>query len=436
MAKIPGFFVCALYAAASYAELPSVTVSEVSQDSRRNVTVSYTLSGADAFVTAGFYTNGILAAAVGSASGDVNCRVAPGVRLFKWDMRRDFPDWRGEMSVRVTATPPGKMPEYLVIDLVNRGSRAYCATAADVPGGVLSDVYKTDRMLMRKIAARGVVWRMGQPAGGELSVLKSESGYGSPMTVEECADNETGHRVMLTEDFYMAVYETTQGQYRKVMGTNPSEFASSGDKAPVENVSYDSLRGAVTGEYSGWPADEAEVAEGSVIWTFRDFTGLEGLDLPTEAQWEFACRAGTGTSLNNGENITNPMLGVVDPAITEIGWLRGEGASRTPTHEVGLLAGNAFGLYDMHGNVAEFCLDWVSTGDGYRATFCEGWDRGAVTIDPRGAENGTARIVRGGSMYFGSGWARSAARVGVLVTPGTAARHYGFRLVLPAGKTE
>ena len=426
-------------ATSAWAAAPTVSEVTVSQAKNRDVTVSYLLSGGAAFVTAEILHGAEpVAVAVTNISGDVNGFVQPGRRSFVWRARKDWPDRKEAISVRVTAWPRGQMPDYLVVDLKNTNVRSWYATSNDVPGGVTSLVYKTDKLVMRRIPARNVIWRMGQPAGFEKCNGINDHEYAAESALR---NNETGHKVLLSEDFYMGIYEFTQRQYYNLTGLSPSAKTSGtagnnydGSKAwPVDSVSSDTLRVQTTGSFPGWPQSGHAVAAGSFLRTIRDFTGIESFDLPTEAQWEFACRAGTTTSLNSGKNVADPTSGRSDAALAEGGWSQynssyDERAGNHP-NEVGLLKPNAFGLYDMHGNVEERCLDWLTFGDDYRATFAPGWERGAVTVDPKGPTTGTYRVMRGGDYFYSSCWMRSACRAGRQITPDSGTYHNGFRLV-------
>ena len=416
----------AFAAIGAFAAAPTVSEVEVTQAKNRDVSVSYLLSGGPAFVTAEMVTGGSVASpAMTNVTGDVNCVVPPGRRSFLWKARKDWPDVKAQVSARVMARPSGLMPDYLVVDLKTPNVRSWYATSNDVPGGVTSMVYKTDKLVMRRIPARNVIWRMGQPAGGEL--CQGES-YSSARTLEwRLRDNETGHKVMLTEDFYMGIYELTTSQYRKIAGLSESSIVN-----PVGEISVNALRGAASGTFSGGPADGYAVADGSVLRKLRNLTGIESFDLPTEAQWEFACRAGTSTSLNSGKDAVDTASGHGDANMAEVGWSQYNEPKLNAAHEVGLLKPNAFGLYDMHGNLAERCLDWQTEGDDYRATFAPGWERGAVTVDPIGPASGTYRIVRGGDHFYSSAWARSAARAIYTHLPDVTSARYGIRLVCSA----
>ncbi len=197
----------------------------------------------------------------------------------------------------------------------------------------------------------------------------------------------TPHEVILTTSFKMGVHEVTQAQYEQVMGVNPSEFK--GANNPVETVSWDD---AV--EFCRRLSDlPAEKAAGNV---YR---------LPTEAEWEYACRAGTTTMYSFGDD---------ESELKQYGWFFDNPDSKT--HPVGSKQPNAWGLYDMHGNVEEWCQDR-----------CGDYPRGSVT-DPSGGTSGSVRMIRGGSWCRTAKGCRSAKRYGSRPS----ARYYGsgFRVVL------
>ena len=184
----------------------------------------------------------------------------------------------------------------------------------------------------------------------------------------------------------------TQKQYSLVTGSNSSNF--SGDKRPVENVSYNSIRGSSEG--AKWPSSSA-VDSTSFMGKLRAHTGLD-FDLPTEAQWEYACRAGTTTTYSYGDSSDLSYM-----------W-----CSSDETHEVGLKLPNPWGLYDMHGNIMEWCLDREGTTP-------------SGGTDPVGWTTGSYRVVRGGSWRSEAAYCTSHNRYGE--PPSRATNYYGFRLV-------
>ena len=213
---------------------------------------------------------------------------------------------------------------------------------------------------------------------------------GSPENELERADNETRHRVTLTKGFYLGIHQVTQAQWQAVMGSNPSKFK--GDDLPVEMVSWNDCQEFVKklGEKTGK--------------RFR---------LPTEAEWEYACRAGTTTPFNFGETIST------DQANYDGNHTYGKGKNgvyREKTTPVGTFPANAWGLHDMHGNVWEWCLDWY--GDYQKED----------KKDPFDSNIGTARVLRGGSWFDYPRSCRSGRRNGI--EPGRRGGYYGCRVVL------
>jgi len=214
--------------------------------------------------------------------------------------------------------------------------------------------------------------------------MKFKPILGGTFTMGE--DGES-HQVTLTKPFELGVYAVTQEQYENVMGKNRSKFK--GPRNPVEQVSWDDAV-EFCRRLSELPAEKSE---GYVY------------QLPTEAEWEYACRAGTKTKYSFGDS---------ESELVDYAWYV-ENSGMT-THPVGGKKPNPWGLYDMHGNVFEWCQDWH--GD-YR--------RGSVT-DPSGASLGSVRVYRGGSwkVRLLSGLCHSANRRG---TPGRRRHDLGFRVL-------
>ena len=208
---------------------------------------------------------------------------------------------------------------------------------------------------------------------------------------------DAAHRVTLTKPFYMGLFEVTQKQWSLVMGSDPCSFTTygKGDTYPVHNVSYDMIRGSSAG--AGWPASSAVDAT-SFLGKLQAKTGLN-VDLPTEAQWEYACRAGTATTYYWG----NSMDG-------NYAWYSSNSGSKA--HPVGGKTPNAWGLYDMSGNVWEWCLDWDGTL--------------AYGTDPKGSSSGSYRVFRGGSWYDNGSFSTSSFRL--IITPSYTSGNNGFRL--------
>ena len=184
------------------------------------------------------------------------------------------------------------------------------------------------------------------------------------------------HEVTLTKPFYMGKYEVTQEQWESVMGNNPSS-RTKGAKLPVTDVSWEDCQEFI------------KKLNASTKGGYR---------LPTEAEWEYACRAGTTTAYSYGDSLTKTDANIDGLSISAVG-------SYKP---------NSFGLYDIHGNVWEWCEDWY--GD---------YPAGAVT-DPKGPAKGEYRVLRGGSFNFYESNARSSDRY--IYSPSLRIYLYGFRL--------
>ena len=211
-------------------------------------------------------------------------------------------------------------------------------------------------------------------------------------------DQELQHEVTLTRDFYLSTTEVTQAQWVSVMGSNPS-FFSGCDNCPVEKITwYDAVDycNALSIQEGLTPVYEVDGAE--VAWDPSAY----GYRLPTEAEWEYACRAGTTTAFYNGPGINYGPGCYADPNLDEIAWYceNSSGAKAGKrTQEVGQKLPNAWGLYDMSGNDWEWCWDWFAN-----------YTEDPVT-DPTGPESGSARVGRGGGYFHYVGDCRSAARL-------------------------
>jgi formylglycine-generating enzyme required for sulfatase activity len=236
---------------------------------------------------------------------------------------------------------------------------------------------------------------------------------GSPEDeVDRQEDEGPQTQVTLTQGFYMGKHEVTQGEYLAVMGNNPSWFNGvrpSGEgqqdygtdlTRPVEQVNWDeavAYCGALT---------ERERAAGHIPMNYA-------YRLPTEAEWEYTCRAGTTTRFSHGD----------DPGYTNLthyAWYAYDGNSDEQTHPVGQKLPNPWGLYDMHGSVFEWCQDW--------------WAEnlpGGIALDAQGPDVGPAHVLRGGDWGSGGELSRSSFRF--FGYPGGRRYDIGFRVVLAPG---
>jgi formylglycine-generating enzyme required for sulfatase activity len=242
----------------------------------------------------------------------------------------------------------------------------------------------TDSTLRSAIAASGIAWRVRDTAT-QMEMLLVPTGT---FTMGCTASNQSGcdgdenptHSVTITQAFYMGRYEVTQSQWVAKMGSNPSFFVGQSDSAsrPVEQVSWN---------------------------TIQSYLSSTGMRLPTEAEWEYACRAGTTAAFNNGSSDDN--------TVGNIAWYTGNSGNQT--HAVGGKAANALGLHDMSGNVLEYVNDW------YDVSYY--WV--SPSTNPLGPGSGTYRVLRGGGWPYGADGVRSSFRT---YTPSDAASLIGFRV--------
>jgi formylglycine-generating enzyme required for sulfatase activity len=245
----------------------------------------------------------------------------------------------------------------------------------------------TDPALRAAIAATGLAWRV-RDTGTQIEMLLIPPGtfqMGCIMGSNQYGCNsweQPVHTVTLTNAFYLGRYEVTQSQWVAKMGSNPSYFqASNGfpDSAsrPVERVSWTAIQG---------------------------YLGVTGMRLPTEAEWEYACRAGTQTPFYNGS--TN------DSTVGTLAWYSPNAGNQT--RPVGGKAANGFGLHDMLGNVYEWVSDWY---DAYPSS---------AQTNPTGPVSASDRVIRGGAYSNGTDFVRSSYRI--YSSPGVTLSYIGFRV--------
>lgn len=393
-------------------EISGVTM-EVVQPSSGMVEIGYRLEGDDpAIVTFDVLKNGVSIGGeyLTNAVGDLNRRIEPGERKIYW---RADQTWRRHdetsgLSVEVKAWSLDAPPTFMCVDLKEvPGAVFYYEDKSQIPGGIGDLQYKTDKLLMRKITAEGVTFLMGCPT----SVAAPKRG-----------DNEAPHLVTFGSDYYMGVYEVTRGQYPLLTGNPCAECAPGGgdnDLLPAGGITYLTLLG-----YSKYPSesDPASSATGYAIGLARSRIGIK-FNIPTEAQWEYACRAGTSSVRYDGKEVSGWSTGV-NQDLDVIANYKVKDANRTPI-AVGSLQANAWDLYDMLGNVAEWCLDYY--GKDYKHTV------GESLLDPTGPDTPDKaghRVVRGGSCYDQYAYQmRSAYRTSNKYSEG-AWPSRGFRLVV------
>lgn len=396
----------AAVAALSAAATPVVSGVKLEQKSNRTAEVTYTLDG-DAVVTLDILTNATDGAWVSIGAdnithtwGDVNVLVkGAGEHTLYWAPEKAWTDRfeiKYDVKAVVKAWAPDAPPDYMVVDLETPGAIRYYETAAQLPdGGLTNDCYRMDRLVMRKIPAKGVQWRMGSPS--------TETGRKTGKWEAE----ETTHYVTLTNDYYMGVFEVTK---RQVYYMGGDWAAAAVATLPAQQTTYVKIRGD-NASYD-WPVNGHAVDAASYIGKLRELTGIDTFDLPSEARWEYACRAGNGGAYNNGNDLPS------------LGWYADN--SGNAVHRVGEKSPNAWGLYDMHGNVFELCLDWCQDDLGSASVT----EPDVAKTDAYGDGN-FYKVARGGGYDRTSDICRNAYRT-TYNRVGNGNLNTGFRLVCDA----
>ena len=479
MNNIKKALVCVAVAGTATLATATPIVSNVTMtqsDASRMVTITYRLTE-DAVVTLDVQTNATPNAATGwtSIGGEAVCNAqgavwrkvtsadADGSGNYTITWRPDL-SWTDEFGkgfkipdgcakAVVTAWATNNTPDYMVVDLAAEKTVRYYPAADFLPksgphqeGAAITNnpVYKTSKLVMCKIMAGGVEWTMGS-ADGET---------------DRDATLETPHVATLSNNYYIGVFEVTQAQWSNIATNNRAEvhYTVDGAMRPMEGVCFNHIRIRTnTAKYNAsdpevanftWPNDPAP---SSFLGLLRSKTGID-FDLPSEAQWEFACRAGNGSGFwNNGSAIKNNGTSA-DVNLDKLGRYANGAVSNNEsqgpyyngnangTAIVGTYEPNDWGLYDMHGNVFEICLDW------YEANIATATDAsgelygGRVNIDPANPScylSGVSvsgegqHVIRGGSWYYSADKNRPAYRKNI--DPRTRNNHMGFRVVCTAG---
>lgn len=423
---------------------PLVSDVGMSQASSRLVTITYRLANEPGVITVDIQTN---AAPEGSAwvsiaaekkenllgfVGDVHKVVQPTqgqeTRTITWSPDKFWPGSRADMAnVRavVTAWATNAPPDYMVVNLCPPHDVTYYPFKELVPGGVTDRRYKGEYMVFRKIPARGVIWYAGM----------------LPATASYYAEAKR-HRVTLTQDYYMGLHEVTISHITSIGDGTPDRYGTYHTPADGGWGSYmDYWRGATKG--SQWPTFRGdgsfdyetshEVDPTSMLGKMRSHHGLD-FDIPTEAQWEYAARAGSPGLVYTDTDLRTTAITSGDLAPIA----RYSGNKQEPDCEgltgnkavIGSYAPNAWGLYDMLGNASELCLDWFgSWADQFP-------DDDKVYVDPVGPASGEKRAYRGYDYSSGGGAGQYA-----MMIPGRVERHNpdgtdcysgpGIRLCLP-----
>ena len=349
----------------------------------------------------------------------------------------------GETLYRIYCLTNGTCEEVTRADLLNGYYGSIVTNFAEIGEGYRTSLtnvliwtgvtnnpaYKTTHLVMRKIPAANKVWQIGSPSTEPGRAVK---------------DNEEQKWVKLTQDFYIGVFPVTQAQFANSVSaprTPVFKDEPDSDYHPMDNLSYSALRGDTSGtgrngEKINWPTNsylhDVRTQSGYASYCNdlrKKFDGVE-FDLPFDPQWEFACRAGVyDKGLNDGLGLRSGAE--ESDRLDALGWYAGNSGGKT--HAVGLKRPNAFGLYDMHGNIREVLANWVgAVSNGSSGT---GASENDPLVDPVGAvQTSGSRTTRGGCYEFIPGYCRSAWR-GNTTSYYTAATNQGVRVVCPVGKT-
>lgn len=309
---------------------------------------------------------------------------------FVWKARKDWPDHRiKDAQVKITAYTEADFKDrfdYLYVDL-SAGSTAtsYPVVYSLAGPDTSNNKWKTSQLWLRRIRVEPLTtFQTGIPTGNA------------------CRDQnqETPQNIKLAKDYWMGLVEMTQGQRKLIDGTAYNLWAD----AAVININYKTIRGN-----DGWLTSKTAAAD-SILGKLAARTGLN-FDLPTGCQWEYACRAGTTTDLNSGKNITS--LTAPCPNLNEVAWYHLNCNGNFPS--VATKKANAWGLYDMHGSVSEFCLErnrgnfgeWTSLYNNQTDPFLERWGVGQDGYS-WGTGDNSVREVRGGNWRCGQGGSYTA----------------------------
>ena len=425
--------VSAVVALCSTAALSAPSVSNVTywqNPTSKIVEVSYTLGGEVGVPILDIRTNGtsIGWANLRGAYGDVHKVVGTGFgKKIYWNPERSWPGHSIASGVTavVCVWPENNPPDVMVVNCEKAyegrdEAIQYFVSYDQLPEGTVNcSAYKTaKKMAFRKVPAAGIVWRMGSP-----STEKRRDNY------------EAQHKVKLTSNYYLGVFEVTQSQFTRFLSGIDFFFKTDGAMRPAENISWYQIRG----KDAIWPgasrADAyASVGSTSFLGKLRAHVGGAVMfDLPTEAQWEFACRAGSGAAFPDGSNLATGSETSWSFLETHSRYKNNSGLDATTTSNnlstndataaVGTYLPNRWGFYDMHGNLLEWTLDYYEKYD----TSTE------VVENPSGAasssDNPNERTVRGGSYLLAPHYERCAKRYGGTQTSGS--RHIGFRVCIP-----
>ena len=377
-------FVAAMAAAAANAATISGIATSVGADGV--VTVTYSLD-ADAIVTADFMENGVSLGGTNqwSLAGDVFRLVSAGTGKITWNAAKDIPDRQlSSVTVELKAWAESDAPDYLIADLMY-GSTCrikYYPSEDFIPGGIVADeAYRIYYLPMRKIRAKGVTWTMG---------TTNEKGRST--------SNEDAHQVTLDANYYIGVFELTHAQCAACGISRTGSFNEEyrWRMTPQNNSTWNGFRGTL-------PPDEP--SDSSQFGKIRNRTGLL-VDFPTEAQWEFAARGGysEGTWGDGSSILTQSST---DSNLSNLASYKYNVNTMTNT---GSFKPNGYGLYDMHGNAGEMCLDWYRADITTLNGVCNA--NGSHYVDDEESAP-TTRVARGGHYSSNPSGSRASYRTAV-----------------------
>jgi len=365
-----------------------------------------------------------------SLSGDIS-GLAPGHHRLVWNPVKS-PYTTNVLTRFRVALDAFPSPLYVIVDL----------TKTNQPAQMIEYVYEED-LFTNKWGAVTSAWETRAVTNGE-SIAESVIWTGLTNDIAFMTEKIVLRRVpagsfmmgdssnipaSLTQDFYIGVFEVTQDQWKRIYGGEPSgkfAFPSPDGTLPAENISYDHIRGSPANGGAGWPTNDNVYAQ-SLVGKLRGMTGMLGFNLPTDVQWEYACRAGTTSYYSDGVS-----TGIDTNILNTLAWWKENSATPAytngQTHTVGQKLPNAWGLYDMHGNVREWCLDFYDPlPNPVPADYPGPWK---PALNPVSGTQYT-RVCRSGAWSESGANFRSSYRMSA--TPEwdyTGVKIYGLRLVL------